>query len=205
MILHLGLLGFVTALALFIVALRPGYRKHRPWGYVLLAAAPLLVLAVLTRFLLSAPGVPVIEWLLPLTGVLVVGFYCKSNKLFAAYSASALIISLVLCGNYIALVHGGGYTGRPSVSEHGWRNSELNAVRSAESDLRKTFPEEAIVPEGPVATLVGNEEYNHVEKIHARRTWHTWLTGLYAIERRDAVVWCRGGEPEALSSRIEIR
>ncbi|RUL81174.1 hypothetical protein [Tautonia sociabilis] len=205
MTLHLSLLGLIVVFALIGASLKPGHPKHRPWSHILLAVSPFLVLAVLTRLLLSAPGSPVIEWLVPLAGVLVVGFLCKSNTLFTVYAVGAFVASLVLCGNYILLVHGGGYTGRPSVSEHGWRATELNSIRAAEADLQKTFREDTVVPEGPVATLVGNEEYNHVERAYARRTWHTWLTGLYAIERHDALVWCQGGEPGVLHDRIVIR
>lgn len=205
MTLHLVLLALVAASAFLLAMIRPGRPQYRSLGQVMLAASPFVAIALLTRLVLSVNGIPFLEWLLPLACVLLVGCFCTSNQLFGWYTVGVLVASAVLCFNYVGLIRSGGFTGRPAAIERVWHASEMVAVRSAEAELRKVFPADTDVPEGPVAKLTGNDDYNRIKQVRSRRVWHTWMTGLYAVESRDAIVWCRGGKASTLGDRIIVQ
>ncbi len=109
---YLALVVTVVALTIVAVALAPGFAR-RPVRSLPLAVTPFLLVGVLSLLTLNAGGQPTLEWKLPLTGVVVIWLFCRSDPIFRRAGAAMLVLSVVLVGTFLSLVGSGHYTAAP--------------------------------------------------------------------------------------------
>lgn len=200
---HLALLAAVVVATLVLVAWDRG-RSQRPIGKLLLAVSPFVVIGGLCGLLMSATGVPVVEWALPALAVLVVGLICRSDRFFNGMRWAMLVVAAILCVNFTGLVHGS-FTAEPSYSERESKSRQRVVLTAAGKALRESYPPQTVLPEGPVSEILDDPQFNVVDVFVFEPQWHTPLTRLYRIKRNRASLWYPGGDVATASQRLKLR
>lgn len=205
---HLALLA-LTALALVMVLVT--YRRESTdkvsLGQLLWATVPVLVIGVLCSLLMLAGGKPLLEWLLPLAGVLLIGWLCGHGRLFRIMRIVAPIVAALLSFNFLVVAHAEGVTNAPRETE---RFSELRkkiAIDEARKVLLSKFDATAEFPAGPVRAIVPNlpKDADPVVLKHVRPEWHSFLSHLYRVETNHGTVWYPGGALGQAVQNLEVR
>lgn len=206
---HFTLLA-VVALVTVVLVVRFGGLPRRSLTSLIRVLLPLTLLGGICALLLSGAGSPIYEWLLPAACVAVLWAFCRSDRAFNVASPLILAAAVILCINFMGLIHSG-YTARVSFTQRLAESRQQGMVASAGEALRKAFPPEAAIPEGPVAKILGEaksaEETNYadIEVLCVVPQWHTPLTRLYLVKHERAVLWCPGGNIQEASRRLELR
>jgi hypothetical protein len=178
-----------------ICLLAQGGHAERSLKAVLVAFLPFFFVGILSSLLLSAAGVPTVEWALPGIAVLVLGLFCKSHAVFSAARWALLVASIGLCGNFIELTSSG-YTAKPVVIQSVSSTMQKAIVRGEQKKLREHHAPEATLPAGPVQQLT---LYATVAE------WHTPLTQLHRVTKQPAVVWYPGGPVAESVDKLQIK
>lgn len=191
-LLHVLLLISAVALTGACLALYGGHPQRSLWK-VLLFALPAWLLGVTSMLVLSANGVPAIEWGLPLICILILGIGCKSERGFTSATTGLTSLALLLCVNFFVLTSRG-YTAvdRSQMTANFLKRS----IKSEAEDLRKRHAPDEILPSKKVAST---------QRMTFHREWHTPVTRLYRIEKQPVAVWYPGGPIYEGADKLEIR
>lgn len=202
---HLGLLALVVVVTAAVVIPNWGAAR-RPLGVVLIATLPFLVLGVLSALLLSAKGAPVIEWVLPMIGVLIAGVCCRSDRAFNGLRWGLFGLAIALWLNFGLLIRpGGGYTAEPAYSQAITKSIQTNEIKAAGEAMRAQLPGDATYPAGPVGKILDNPRFDAVDALAVRSEWHTPITRLHREVHSKAPLWYPGGEIASASQKLEAR
>jgi hypothetical protein len=101
----------------------------------------------------------------------------------------------VLCLNFVNLIAEDDTTASPWM-RYMVLQREVNILRLAGEALRETQAPDAVLPTGPIAGLLQENEKRLavVEDFEFQREWHTWFTRLYRVKREKVPVCYPGGE-----------
>ena len=198
--LYLGLLALTATAVVILMLGRDAGERSRTLGDVLIAATPILGLGVLGCLVLSANGTPMMEWLAPTAGLLLVGISRRSDRTFLAAAWGFLLASVVLVGMFFTLTSRD-YTIHPGLDAALTRTSTVRAGKA----LRDRFPADAVVPSGPVAQAVDDPSFDTLPVRRTEPLWHTPVTRLHRVHRETAVAWTPGGAPKAAAKGVELR
>jgi|GEM_PF-1621506 len=201
---HLSLIAAVVISTVALVIWDWGYPPKRSIREVLIAVLPLIVVGGVCGLLMSATGAPLVEWVIPSLAILVVGMACGSERVFQRTRWAMFLVTIILCVNFTGLVHGD-FTAAPGYSRVVSKTRQRMAMNAARKALEKSYPADSVLPEGPVATLLGEPNTGVVEVDTIERCWFTPITRLYLVKRGRAILWCPGGSLEAASKQLELR
>lgn len=201
---HLSLIAAVVISTVALVVWDWGYPPKRSLKEVLIALLPLVVVGGVCGLLMSATGAPLVEWVIPALAVLTVGMLCGSERVFHRTRWAMFLVTIILCVNFTSLVHGD-FTAAPGYSRGVSKARQALAMNAARKALEKSYPADTVLPEGSVATLLGEPDTGIVEVDTIERCWFTPLTRLYLVKRGQAMLWCPGGSLEAASKQLELR
>jgi len=135
--------------------------------------------------------------------------FVRVNWLRRAAVGVLVILTFALGFQFTHLVHEPGYLGNPGAHSRtvnsnlhhlDWKFQEKSAYEQTTSDdigwVRDVLP----LDEDSKFYL---EEMPDLAK--SQRTWHTWLTGLYAVTYTPSDVWYLGNNPEQYEFPLELR
>jgi hypothetical protein len=191
----LVVLGAAVA-PLIAIGLSPG-RRVRPVRAVLIGIAPIAAVAMMSLLILSATGVPISEWAVPLAATALAGLFVKSQRLFDALRWSLFVLAVLLCLNAMAL-RADGYAS--SVASGRYQALEQNRLAALGQRLRKASPANQEYPPGPLATVLAEPGIGDWDRRTLEALWHTAFTGLYEVRTTPGEVWYPGG-PVATGSQ----
>lgn len=189
------LLIVVVLSALSFILSRPGTPK-RSTRAIALSVVPFLILGVICQLILSANGVPFLEWLIPGLGVLAVALWCRSDKLFRIARWSMFLLAVALCANFLEIVQSGYYTAAPRTVRQLVEIKRRSALHQASKALREEHDPKDVLPAGRLGV---------VESLKIESAWYTPLTRIYRIRHDEAEIWYPGGPVAEAVDQLEIR
>ncbi len=195
---------FSTATMALVLVLADLDLSRRPIRVLLLAVSPFAPIGLACCLLLTTTGTPLIEWAFPAVATLLLGVFCKSDRIFAGARLVMLAAAVGLCASFLFLVRHD-YTADPTRSSLLAKALEKSSIQVAGAALRKQFDGRPNVPEGPVGKILGVPRLDTIEVVSLERQWHTPLTRLYRVRRVHEVLWCPGGEVDQASRGLSLR
>jgi hypothetical protein len=203
--LYLSMLAAVVLAVVIAVARAPALGGCRSWQNIFFAAAPCLGIGILSGLVLSANGQPKVEWFVPLAGMVLIGRYCRSERVFGIARWALPVAALVMCGLFLQLVQfTGRYTAEPENLQTITRIRQLPALRSAEESLRER-PAGTVLPQERVAVILKNDFYDRVPGVEVTRMWHTPITRIHAWNHVKLSMWYPGGPVETAAKQLVLR
>jgi len=201
---HVAVLAVVVVMTLVILA-RHHNRSDRSLRTVAIAVSPFLLVGMGSRLLLSATGVPIVEWLLPATSVLVLGLFWNSRRGFEVVRWSMILVAVALCVNFTELAHGR-YTASPESTKRIAAARQRAMLDLAANSLHRTFGPEVMLPAGPISEILDSGEFTSVDAIPlVQHEWHTPVTRLYRVVPRKTSIWCPGGRVDTASRNLRFQ
>ncbi len=199
------MLAAVILAVVIAVARAPALGGYRSVQTILFAAAPCVGIAILSGLVLSANGQPKVEWLVPLGGMVLIGRYCRSERVFGIARWALPITALLMCGLFLHLVQfTGRYTANPRMHQTITGIRQLPALQSAEEGLRER-PSGTILPKERVSVILQNDNYDRIPAIELTPMWHTPITRIYEMREINAQLWCLGGPVETAAKQLVLR
>ncbi len=209
--LYLSMLAAVILAVVIAVARAPALGGCRSVQTIIFAAAPCLGIGILSGLVLSANGQPKVEWLVPLGGMVLIGRYCRSERVFGIARWALPVTALLMCGLFLHLVQfTGRYTANPRFHQTvtGTRTMtgirQLPLLRGAEAGLRQK-PSGTILPKERVSVILQNDNYDRIPAIELTPMWHTPITRIYEMREISVQVWCLGGPVETAAKQLVLR
>jgi len=124
-----GILAFVAATVLVLCVFRQGPRADgERWRGLWLAIRALLVetlIGFVASLHMCGAGNPIAQWLIPGVGWAFVSLVVPSRRVRKLFGRGALLLSLLLCYQYLDLVHSADYTGNPAWERRSMRDSDV--------------------------------------------------------------------------------
>lgn len=204
---HLVLLGLVVGTILIVLcACRRGAVVCRSFD-LLMAGLPVLVIGLLCSLLLLGGRKPVLEWLLPLCGLLLLGWRCGHTSTFRIARIIAPLVAAILVFHFLLVSHTEGVTNAPRELERVSELEKSSTLGEVEKLLLSKFPPDREFPAGPVHTVVPELplEAGVVTIKRARPEWHSQLSGLYRVDRHPETIWYPGGPVAVACKHLETR
>lgn len=204
---HLALLALTAAAIVASIAMGGGRSAGRPLRDLLWASVPVLVIGGVCSLLLLQGRKPVAEWLLPLAGVLLIGWRCRRGTVFRGARIIAPLVAAVLVLHFLFVAHAKGVTNAPQELERISMLHQQIALDAARQALKSGLDPNAVLPAGPIRTILPEVTLDAEQFLvgRARAEWHTWFTGLYRVERFRGRVWCPGGPAGQAIANLEVR
>ncbi len=202
-LLHLILLAGSSVLAMLFVAFRFG--KGRRAGEIINAIVPMIVVGVLCTLVLNANGTPKAEWIIPTLAILIVGLFCRSEKLFRVVRWGMVVLSVALCVNFLNIVQSGDYTASPEGVAQRSKLRERIALRKAASVIENRFDGKAVLPEQPVAELLRSPTIGEIDTPEVAEEWHTPLTRIYKMNHVKSKIWYPGGPVSESADKLVVK
>jgi hypothetical protein len=150
--------------------------------------------------------------LIPSLCVLMVMMFVDRAVIRRIVTLTLVVAAVTLSIGFSQIVHLDRYTGNPDSVETDrndaiyYLNSELSKVVRSDSALSAGWLREVLVLSSvPDAERVIRRLDRLDEFGTARRTWHTWLTGIYQVESTPSDVWFTGGIPGTYVTQLEVR
>lgn len=142
---------------------------------------------------LSANGVPAIEWALPLICILILGIGCKSDRVFRHAAVGLTVAAFLLCVNFFTLTSSG-YSG----VDHTRLTASMlkHSLKSYADKLREEHAPDQVLP---AQKLFAQSQRRYMKE------WHTPVTRLYRVEVQPVAIWYPGGPVALGAEKLEIR
>lgn len=191
----------LLATVLLIALFRRGGERH---AVTFLDVVPFAVLGVGCLLIMSADGVPIFEWGLPLLCMPLIRLCCRDDPRLERVNGAYFLWSVAACWNFLLLLDNG-FTARPKSVELTSLVQTRLRLEMGKKALLDRFPADHVVQAGPLQDVLGNDAKFEVVARKAEPEWHTGLTGLHRVRRKNAIVWCPGGRVAEVSGRLEIR
>jgi hypothetical protein len=203
--LYLSMLAAVVLAVVIAVARAPALGGCRSWQTIFFAAAPCIGIGILSGLVLSANGQPKVEWFVPLAGMVLIGRYCRSERVFGIARWALPVTALLMCGLFLHLVQfTGRYTANPRFHQSVTGTRQLPFFRAAEAGLRQK-PSGTILPKERVSVILQNDNYDHIPAIELTPMWHTPITRIHEMREISVQVWCLGGPVETAAKQLVLR
>jgi hypothetical protein len=149
--------------------------------------------------LLLMLGVPIAEWLFPLIGIVLAGFFVKSQRAFQALCWGLLLMSVGLCGNALAL-RGHGYTSTPPSL---YQSLDLAYLENLGKKLREAYSADHVLAPSLLKEILPELRNAGWNRKTARPLWHTPFTRLYEITTMPGEIWYPGGPVSVGSENLK--
>lgn len=163
---------------------------------------PLLLIGVLFSLTLNANGFPLIEWLMPAIAASALMIMTPNRRRRLKICVLYCVLSIGLCLNFMSLITTG-FTSAPQRTLSLENARQAPAIKTASRALSEHLNAADTVHATPLARLI-NRSVPDVISISISRTWHTWLTRLYRIERHPMELWAVPRAP-AGEMKVELR
>lgn len=163
---------------------------------------------------------PGLQCWIPLVAILLTSVFVRRHNARAAFLVMQVVLAVLLQVQFYDLGdrRGSPWTGWSDPNRHlsHYRKMALLhlsfTVRDAAVDLPKKVLPAGWIDREPLRSallqdypdeLLSADCPTGIDTAHA--VWHTWLTGLWHVERRPAGVWYPGGTPAEAADRLELR
>ncbi len=153
---------------------------------------PFLVIGVCSFLLLQLGGRPTVEWLLPGLSAFLTGLVAKKPAMFFIVKRGLIIVSIILCFNFICLVNFGEYTANRKETSIILNTLQKTLLLKAEKELGNAFQNLETIPKGYISDLLSDDHFNHGFLWSFQEEWHSCLTRLVYIKKEAAAVWHSG-------------
>ncbi len=187
---HASFLLLMATISLLVIAGTFVARRQAQLSnerFRLIEVLPLLLIGLVFSLTLNMNGFPLIEWIVPslAASVLMARTSRRRNRfrICCVYS----IVSGALCLHFMSLITQD-FTAVPDQTLLLERFRQAAIVSQGKRILSKHVSSGGAVHPGPLSESVRGDVPT-ASRVTVTRTWHSWLTRLYRIERHPLELW----------------
>ncbi|MES2790983.1 MAG: hypothetical protein V4719_15330 [Planctomycetota bacterium] len=175
------LVGGLSLIAI-VVACFAGSRIDKPAAPFRIAEVlPLVLIGLLFSLTLNNNGFPLTEWIIPTIAALFLMLNTAQRRRRFQICMVYSIISIGLCLHFMSLITSH-FTAVPERTLSLENLRQRIGVSQAKRILKDHVNSGGVVQQGSLANLV-KRDVPAVAIVSIQRTWHSWLTRLYRVER----------------------